>query len=46
MEAENADMHYRDVYAQGFRMADTNQDGKLSFDELVQANKGQESLIA
>ncbi len=45
MKNEDADMHYRDVYAQGFRMADTNQDGKLSFEELEEVYRKHESSL-
>lgn len=33
-------MRHRNVYTQGFRMADTNQDGKLSFDEVQKFDNG------
>ena len=46
LEEEGADMTYRSVYVQGFRMADTDQDGKLSYDEVMTANDSESAVSA
>ena len=45
LENEGADMTYRRTYAQGFRMADTDQDGKLSYEEIMKVNNENKESI-